>query len=146
MVCTLALCLSAAQMHFAILSYTYGAQYDEGFTFSAIIYQESSYCQNKINGWSRGCGGLKRKTARLFDPDVTRQQLTDDDERNLHDSLLYLLECKRRTDTWRRMVFAYHWGIPVARMASVVTIDSDPYVNAIAAKYRVLQSLPLDTE
>lgn len=146
MVCTLALCLSAAQMHFAILSYTYGAQYDEGFTFSAIIYQESSYCQNKVNGWSRGCGGLKRKTARLFDPEVTRQQLTDDNARNLHDSLLYLLECKRRTDSWRRMVFAYHMGIPMALKASKAQIDSNQYVLAIIYKIHELQSITIDTE
>src|SRR5690242_14730814 len=111
-------------MHWAVVSFNLGAQYDEGYTLSAIVYQESSYCQNKINRWSRGCGGIKRSTARLFDPQVTRQQLTDDNERNLHDSLSYLLECKRRTDTWRRMVFAYHWGIPLARVASVVEIDS----------------------
>lgn len=115
-----------------------GAKYDEGYTFSAIIYQESSYCQNKVNGWSRGCGGLKRSTARLYDPHVTRAELTSDNQRNLRDSLLYLLDCKRQTDTWKRMVYAYHYGIPAARLASVVTINADGYVRAIEAKVKEL--------
>ncbi len=142
----LALILTQAQANWAATSYNLGAQYDEGYTFSAIIYQESSYCQNKVNGWSRGCGGIKRATARLYDPQVTRKQLTEDNLRNLHDSLLYLLDCKRQTDTWRRMVYAYHYGIPAARLASVVTINADGYVRAIEAKVKMLEQVRINHE
>lgn len=142
----LALILTQAQANWAATSYNLGAQYDEGYTFSAIIYQESSYCQNKVNGWSRGCGGIKRATARLYDPQVTRKQLTEDNLRNLHDSLLYLLDCRKQTDSWRRMVYAYHYGIPAARLASVVTINSDGYVKAISAKVRALEGVKQNHE
>lgn len=137
----LGLILTQAQVNAYNMSYTIGSGANEGYTLSAIVWQESSFCQHKVNLWSRGCGGLKRSTARLFDPGVTRKQLTDDNDRNLHDSLAYLLECKRRTDTWRRMVYAYHYGLPLARVAKVVDIDSDGYVQAISAKVRALEGV-----
>ena len=140
----LALILTQAQANWLSISYNIGSEQNEGYTLSAIVWQESSFCQRKINLWSRGCGGLKRSTARLFDPGVTRKQLTDDNERNLHDSLLYLLECKRRTDTWRRMVFAYHWGIPASLSATERDVDGDKYVLAISAKVRALEGVNID--
>jgi len=140
------LILSAAQKYWAVRAYQVGETNGLGLTLSAVVYQESSYCQNKVNGWSRGCGGLKRSTARLYDPEVTRAELTEDNSRNLRDSLLYLLDCRKQTDTWRRMVYAYHYGIPAARLASVVEINSDGYVKAIERKVKILESIKVSED
>ena len=140
------LILSAAQKYWAVRAYQVGEQQNVGYTLSAISYQESSFCKFKINRWSRGCTGIKRSTARLFDPSVTRLQLTEDNERNIRDGLAFLLYCKARTNSWKRMVAAFHYGVPAESKMSDAQIVSDGYVKAISAKLSQLRAIPISTE
>lgn len=143
----LGLILTASQMKWAIAAYQVGEPYGLGLTVSALAWQESSFCRYKINSWSRGCLGLKRRTARLFDSTVTRKQLTDDNERNLRDGLSYLEYCKENTAGWSEMVYCYHYGLPAElAVQTEYEIVSDGYVKAIAFKVTALQNLPEDSE
>lgn len=134
--------LSASQLHWVIAAYQIGEPYGLGLTLSSIEGQESSYCRFRVNSWSRGCLGLKRSTARLFDPGVTRAELETDNPRNIRDGLAFLLYCQHHTRDWRQMVYAYHWGLPKALKASRVEIDADGYVKAIQ---RRMKEIRIDT-
>lgn len=138
-----ALVLTALQLHWVTVAYQIGAPYDLGSTLVGISGQESSYCRFKVNRWSRGCTGIKRSTARLFDPSVTRLQLTQDNARNLRDGMAYLLYCRHRTKDWQHMVAAYHYGVPVESQMSDSQIDADGYVKAIQ---RRMKEIKVDTQ
>lgn len=140
------LILSAAQKYWAVRSYQVGEPSGNGYTLSAISWQESSFCRYKVNSWSRGCTGLKRSTARIFDPTVTRAELEADNDRNIRDGLAYLLYCHSHTRDWKQMVYAYHWGLPKALTASRAEIVSDGYVKAISAKVRALERVRVNTQ
>jgi len=127
----LGLYLSASQVYWAQQAFLIGEPHNVGHTLVALEGQESSYCRFKGTSWSRGCLGIKRSTARLFDPDVTRDALTNDNYRNLHDGLMYLLYCKAHTKNWSHMVACYHWGLPHESKMSDTEIEADVYVNAI---------------
>ena len=131
--------LSASQLHWAQEAYNIGAPYDLGYTLVALEGQESSYCEFKVNGWSRGCLGVKRSTARLFDARVTRLALETDNYRNLLVGLAYLLYCRKHTTDWRRMVAAYHYGVPVESQMSDAQIDADGYVKAIQRRLKEIE-------
>jgi hypothetical protein len=126
--------LSTTQVYWAEEAFKVGNPYGLGLTLSAIIGQESSYCQNKINGWSRGCSQIKRATARIFDPGVTREELTRDNQRNIKDGLAFLLYCRTNTTSWRRSVACFHWGLPHESQMSDTEINSDAYVSAVIAR------------
>lgn len=138
----LAVFLSAQQLYWANEAYKAGAPYGLSNTLVALEGQESSYCRFKVNHWSRGCLGIKRSTARLFDPLVSRSELTTDNARNIMDGLAFLLYCRSETTSWRRMVAAYHYGIPAESKMSDSQIDSDAYVLAIV---RRLHEIKVDT-
>lgn len=140
------LVLTVAQKYWAVRSFQIGEQQNVGYTLSAISYQESSFCKFKVNHYSRGCTGLKRSTARLFDPSVTRLQLTNDNERNIRDGLAFLLYCKARTNSWKRMVAAFHYGVPAESKMSDAQIVSDGYVKAIEEKVRALEGVKQNHE
>lgn len=138
----LALVLTASQLYWANEAYKVGAPYGLGYTLVGLEGQESSYCRFKVNHWSRGCLGIKRSTARLFDPLVSRSELTTDNARNIRDGLAFLLYCRSETTSMRRMVAAYHYGVPTESKMSDAQIDSDPYVLAIV---RRLHEIKVDT-
>ncbi len=134
-----ALVLTALQLHWATVAYQIGVPYGEGRTLAALEGQESSYCEFKVNGWSRGCLGVKRSTARLFDARVTRLALETDNYRNLLVGLAYLLYCRKHTKDWRHMVAAYHYGVPVESQMSDAQIDADGYVKAIQRRMKEIR-------
>ena len=148
MTCTLAaLCLTAAQMHWAIISYRIGEPYGEGLTVSALVWQESSFCEFKRLRWSVGCLGTKRATVRkLFDPAATRARLESDNGYSIQAGTAILLYCRENVRTWRRMVACYHWGLPHESTMADADIDKDPYTLAIAEKVKKLRAIPISTE
>lgn len=139
----LAIVLTASQLHWATVAYQLGEPYGESLTLSAIIGQESSYCQFKRNGWSFGCAGTKRATVRfIFDGHATRARLESDNLYSIKAGLSVLLYCRDHTNSWRRMVACFHWGLPYESKMSDAQIDSDAYVLAIV---RRLHEIKLDT-
>ena len=138
-----ALFLTVLQLHWATVAYQIGAPYGEGRTLVALEGQESSYCRFKVNGWSRGCLGIKRSTARREggDPTVTRKQLTEDNNRNLLVGLKILLYCSVRTKSWRQSLLCYHYGEPVEKLMvqGSVPYDPDGYVKAIQRRMKEIR-------
>jgi hypothetical protein len=103
-------------------------------TADAVELQESSACVqrvSKIDHASAGCMGLHLETARMFDPGVTRYQLIHDNRRNIRDGVAFLVYCKAKTDSWRRMVACYHYGHPAERKMTDEQINQDQYVQNI---------------
>lgn len=128
----LAIVLTASQLHWATIAYQLGEPHGLGYALVALEGQESSYCKFKVNKWSRGCLGIKRSTARLFDSQVTRRQLTDDNARNIRDGLAYLLYCRANTAGWSEMVYCYHYGLPgEIAVKTEWQIVNDGYVKAV---------------
>lgn len=143
----LALVLSQAQVVAANQAFTIGEPYGLGHTLQAIIWQESSFCQQKRNGWSVGCAGTKRRTVRfIFDPAATRARLESDDEYSIKAGLSILLYCKTHTDNWSEMVYCYAYGLPQEEKATEDEILSDTYVKSVAAKVKQLEEIPADKE
>lgn len=143
----LALTLTASQAHWLQVSYNIGNEQNDGYTLAVLVWQESSFCEWKRNNWSVGCAGTKRSTVRaIFDPAATRLRLESDNDYSIRAGLSILLYCQQNTTTWRRAVSCYHYGLPHESQMSNAQIDSDPYVLAIIAKVKQLQSIPLDTQ
>jgi len=143
----LALYLTAAQATAVSQAFNLGAPYGQGLTLSAVIGQESSYCKFKRNGWSFGCAGTKRATVRkLFDGSASRARLESDNLYSIRAGLAILLYCKDHTNSWRRELACYHWGLPHESQMSDAEIDSDSYVKAVSERVRQLQQIPVDTK
>lgn len=143
---TAALILSAAQLHWANVSYTIGSEQNDGYTLAALVWQESSFCERKRNHWSVGCAGTKRSTVRaIFDPGATRARLESENEYSIRAGLSILDYCRRNTASWRRAVSCYHLGLPMESKMSDEQINKDSYVLSIIDKVNKLKALPIDT-
>lgn len=141
------LILSAAQAHWASVAFNLGESHNgNGYLFAAIVYQESSFCKYSGTSWSRGCTGIKRGTARIFDKGVTRKQLTEDKNRNLLDGLSFLLYCREKTESIDAAAYCYHYGLPQTRKATKAEIERDGYVRAINDKIKQLRAIREDRE
>lgn len=142
----LAIVLTASQLHWAGEAYKAGAPYGLGYTLVALEGQESSYCRFKVNGWSRGCLGIKRSTARSLggDSTITRQKLTEDNHRNILVGLTIFRYCAAHTKSWRQALLCYHYGEPAEKLmvAGKAPYDPDGYILAIV---RRLHEIKLDT-
>lgn len=140
---TLAVFLSAQQLHWATVAYQLGEPYGLASTVSAITGQESSYCKFKRNRWSVGCMGTKRATVRgIFDSAATRERLESDNDYSIKAGIAVLLYCRGNVRTWRRMVACYHWGLPHESTMADAEIDKDVYTLAIV---RRLYEIKVDT-
>lgn len=134
---------SNAQIRKARQAYHLAGPYGLEWTFSALVYQESSLCANKkgIDPQGLGCTQIHLQTARLFFPDVTIQQLETDDTLNMLAGLSYLKYCKKVFKDWASTLVCYKRGEPTARSMSYEQRQIDPYPAKIRVKMLELMDL-----
>jgi hypothetical protein len=126
--------MTVFQLSILLLACHYGGPVNLCQTAQAIALQESSACVqrvSKIDHASAGCMGLHLGTARMFDPHVTRYQLIHDNRRNIRDGVAFLVYCKAKTDSWRRMLVCYHRGEFAEAKMTDEQINQDQYVQTI---------------
>lgn len=147
MTCTLALCLSAAQMHWAIFSYNIGSEYGLGKYTTAIILTESSACQQNIgdDGESWGCGQLQVATAqRTCKCSISSATLLQDPRRNIEITAAFLSECFQ--NFWPdkdRSIYCFNRGIPQASKASANQIAGSSYVKRVKYWLSEIRKIPI---
>lgn len=150
MTCTLALCLSAAQVFNLNMAYNEGSYYGIGRTFQAVVLVESSACLHKRgdDNTSLGCSQLKLDTARkVCRCNISKRALLGSNATNLRIGAQYLANCFNQF--WpdeQRALICYNEGPYRAAKASVNQVSKSQYVAKVKSYLKLLQQLPLDTE
>ena len=116
-----ALHLDKRQYHALYYAHSIG-----GITEEAILYVESSFCEDDVgdHGLSIGCGQVQVRTAARvlhFRPSV--QRLRYDQDFNIRVSYDYLRYCASRTHSYVRSVFCYQHGPAAAIRESCAEIE-----------------------
>lgn len=102
-------------------SVVYGLDSDMLFE---LVYEESSFRPQALSGAAaRGLMQVRLRTARIFDPDVTPQELYEVDT-NLRIGCQYLVELLERYPNKRLALLAYNRG--PTRVDEIVTEGRDP--------------------
>ena len=143
----LSLQLSVAQVNSLNLAMAKGDEIGYPYTIAALDWAESSFCiRTHHPDGSHGCGGIRLQTAELTEERHVPLDEIDDPAANLAIAAHYFALCLAHSDSWRRAVAEYHYGIPKGSRMSQEEINSNRYVLSVAAKVRALERIKADTQ
>lgn len=134
---------SPAQMKAAQEAYHLAEPYGLGLTFTALVYQESSLCANKIgiDPYGNGCTQIHRSTAQKYsNVYLHRQFLRDDNLSNMRYGLEELTYCRGLYGDWASMLVCYKYGPGSVDRYSIEDRQNNEYVIKIRAKVKELSS------
>lgn len=114
-----------------------GAHYRVPDLLVAVIWQESSFCAQRLgdDGKSFGCGQVQLKTAkRMAGHYISAHQLIHDRRLNLEIAARYLHYCIERFEI-ERGLYCFNHGDGAAARATARAVRDDSYVEKVLAHF-----------